>query len=325
MYDWITASYSLDPTFEGNTRERYVGRIVQISEVKSFFTDTIWSNGYITNSTNGRKMGVNISDKRIRVLMCPNKLILGNNSQEAPISKIQNVLEGVSNTLELPLEDFIIEKLDITHTAITDFIPEVYFEYLCNQGGFLRWVQNTSLYYDAKQDNIRVKKVLYDKVNHVLNGQRKMWGGRQKLPDELKGKNLARFECRLGTNKEVQKVIGGQATLGQLFKEEHIMQLQKWWWNQYDTIPKTTEINWKFTNDMGEKRIKDTINHLGYMALGKVSIENLIELADKQGGFKYRQQKSRLKKELLGAFENGEKHSHIKELDEKYKNAEPKW
>ena len=75
MYDWITASYNTS----GTPPQRYVSKIIQISEVKNFFTNTTWANGYLYNSDNGRKMGVSISEKRIKLNICPNKYVLGNN------------------------------------------------------------------------------------------------------------------------------------------------------------------------------------------------------------------------------------------------------
>lgn len=318
MYDWITASKNIDnPT-------SYRNRMITISEVKNFYTNTTWSNGYLTNGTNGRKMGVSISDSRIKIKICPNKFILGNNVQEAPITEVFKSMEGLSDALGLDLGLFTLEKLDVTHTALTDFIPEIYFPYLCNNSGFTRWNQDTSLYYEANSSD--VTKVFYDKVAEVTKGKKKTWGGKQTIPDGLKNQNLTRFECRLGTNKEIQKVIGHGGQLGQLFIEEHIQQLQNWWWNQYNSIPKTTEINWQFKQDMGQKAVDETITHLGLMSLGRLEIENLIELADKQGAFKHRQQKTESKKKLLGRFKShGKKHNHIKELDEKYKKVEPKW
>lgn len=77
---------------------------------------------------------------------------------------------------------------------------------------------------------------------------------------------------------------------------------------------------------MGQKAVDQTINHLGLMSLGRLQVEDLIELADKQGAFKHPSQKTASKKKLLGAFEtNGKKHNLIKELDEKYRKTEPKW
>jgi hypothetical protein len=320
MYDWITASMDIT----SHNHKKYIDKMITISEVKTFYTDTTWSNGYLFNGKSGRKMGVSISDKRIKIKICPNKYILGNNIQEAPIKNVLETLDNISNILGLDLGLFVLEKLDVTHTAQTEFIPEMYYSYLCNNNGFTRWHQDTSLYY--KGNSHKVTKVFYDKVNEVINGKKKTWGGKQTIPHHLKDKNLTRFECRLGTNKEINKVIGNGSFLGQLFLEEHIEQLQNWWWNQYNQIPKTTEMNWEFLKDMGEKKIKETINFLAYKSLGRLQIEQLIELADKASAFKHRSQKTRLKDYLLGRFDTcGKKHNHIKELDKKFKEIEPIW
>ena len=143
MYDWITASYDIS----GHNHKTYVQKMVTVSEVKNMFTGSTWSNGYLTNSLTGRKMGVSISDKRIKVKICPNKFIMGNNVQEAPIAEVWQAFWDLSHILELDLGLFVLEKLDITHTAQTEYMPEAYFPYMCNNNGFTRWQQNTSLYY----------------------------------------------------------------------------------------------------------------------------------------------------------------------------------
>ena len=249
MYDWITASYDI----KDEPHQRFIQPMVQTSEVKNMFTNTTWANGYITNNENGRKMGYSVSDNRIKIKICPNKYVLGNNVQEAPINDVFETLQDLSNKIGVDLGLFKLEKLDVTHTALTDFV-------------------------------------------------------------------------RLQSNKEIQRIIGHGAFLGQLFLEEHVMQLQNWWHNSYDSIPKKTKINWQFKDNMGHKAVKETISNLGYMSLGRLEIEKLIELADKQGAFNHRTEKSRIKKQLLGRFETqGKKHDIIKELDEKYKKVEPKW
>ena len=319
MYDWITASYDISE----HNYKTYVQKMVTVSEVKNMFTGSVWSNGYLTNSSTGRKMGVSISDKRIKVKLCPNKFIMGNNVEEAPLFDVHTTLEGLSNILELDLGLFILEKLDVTHTAQTEYVPEAYFPYLCNNNGFTRWQQNTSLYYNS--NSTKVQKVFYDKVNEVNGCKPKTWGGKQKIPEALKGKNLTRFECRLGSNKQIRDVIGHNAFVGQLFVEEHVEQLQRFWISQYEMIPKTTNINWKFTEQMGQKHVDEQIIKVALSQLGRLTIENLIELADKQGAYKFPSQKTASKTKLLGMFDEGIKHNLIEELDAKFNKSEPIW
>jgi len=318
MYDWITASYNISDI----PHQRFVSKIYQLNEVKNMCTGTTWSNGYLINHSTGRKMGVSISESRIKIKICPNKYILGNNVEEAPINTVYNTLYDLSNKLGIDLSQFKLEQLDITHTAETDCVPEAYYPYLCNNKGFERWQLDTSLYYTANSH--KIKKVFYDKAQEV--DKRKSWGGRQKIPDNLKGQNLTRFECRLGSNSEIIKVIGDKGALGQLFIEQYVQQLQTWWLYQYEAIPKTTELNWNFEKNMGQKKFTDTVTHLGFLSLGRLKIEELIKSADKQGAFKHPSEKSAAKKKLLGAFKtNGNKHELIKELDEKYRKSEPIW
>lgn len=318
MYDWIQASYSIEPV----EQYKYIDKMIALTEVKNIHTNTVWTNGYLMNSATGRKMGVNISHNRIKIRICPNKFILGNNAQEAPINLVFNTLYDVSNTLGVDLGLFKLEQLDITHTAFTDFIPEMYYPYLCTNTGFTRWVQNTSLYYDANSD--RITKVFYDKVQEI--DKRKTWGNRQVLPDELKGLNLTRFECRLGSNYNIRQVIGGDGLLGQLFAPENVEKLQKWWLKQYNDISKTTEMKYNFKEGMNQKGVQNEIIRVALSHYGRLNIEELIEIADRQGAFNSRSQKSYTRKNLVKPFdEYGQKHCHIEELDRKYKATEPVW
>ena len=64
--------------------------------------------------------------------------------------------------------------------------------------------------------------------------------------------------------------------------------------------------------------------NLALMKLGRLEVEGLIDLADKQGAFKQRNEKQRVKNDLLGGYKtSGKKHNLIKELDEKLNKTEP--
>ena len=274
MYDWITASYRIQP----EEQNRYVDKMIANTVVHNLKTDTVWTNGYITNTATGRKMGLNISDKMMKIKMCPNKYILGNNVEEAPINSVFNTLYDLSDMIGIDLGLFKLEELDVTHTAYTDFIPEMYFPYLCTDKGFTRWLRGTSLYYQS--NSYDVLKCFYNKAREV--DERKGWGKKQKMPEHLKGQHLTRFECRLGTNSNIRRVIGGNGLVGQLFAPENVEKLQNWWLKQYNDIPKTTEMKYNFQKGMKQKGVQEEIIRIALSNFGRLQIEELIEIEIKK-------------------------------------------
>ena len=254
MYDWLTASYDIKDA----PVSRFVQNIQVDTDVRNRRTGNIWHNGHLTHTGSGRKMGVNITDGRIKINMCPNKYILGNNVESVPIMDFLRVMDDLGNELGLDMGYFKIEKLDVTHTAISDYPPMAYFPYLCNQTSTQRQQWETSLYYDY--NSCPIQKVFYDKAREVHKP--KTWGGRQKIPNHLKDENLTRFEVRLKSHRSVQNVMGIKypAYVGHLFQEEYIGKLHKYWFEEFDKIPKTTEVNWQLQKNMGRRQFKK--NHL---------------------------------------------------------------
>ncbi|MGC6421863.1 MAG: phage/plasmid replication domain-containing protein [Flavobacteriaceae bacterium] len=319
MYDWLTATYQID----SGMKTEFTQRISLDSDFKNFRSGYQYLNGHITNPTNGNKMGVIISDNKIKINMCPNKFLLGNNVEEVGINSFNKCINNISEVLQVDVSHFAINRLDVTHTAQTEYKPVMYYQYLCNQPKFIRIPLDSSLYYNSKSHSNQ--KLFYDKVREVDKKKRK--GGRkQEIPDYLKGKNLTRFEVRHKTEKQVANLFGKPPIVKDLFEEEYVVKLQDNWFHNFDSIPKQTEINHQFYEQMGKKQVHQTINLLAYNKMGRVQIENFIEEADRSGSFNHRSEKTQLRKELIAPFEEmGLKHSNIKELEEKYRAIEPKW
>ena len=322
MYDWIEIDFKYG---DGVPSSRITNEIILQSEYKVIQTGTVWQNGYVTNETTGRKLGMSVNNKgRGRIKVCPPKFILGNNAQEVSIKETFHLFEDLSHMIGIDLGDAIIRSLDVTHTAITDFTPEAYFPYLCNQTGQIRWQLDTTLYYGKNGGNKKNSKKFYDKTREV--DTRKTWGGRQTMPLELKGKELTRFEVGLGNHRSTSKVIGQDACLGHLFMEESVEKLHNHWLDSYSTIPKNTDINFNYIAGMGAKEVQDELIFKALANYGRINIENEIELAFKMGAFKDRQSKYYAKKNLLKAFEDrATPNDLMKELDRKILGVEPLW
>ena len=319
MYDWLTATYQID----SGMKTEFTQRISLDSVYKHLRTGYTYENGHITNPMNGNKMSVTISDNKIKIKICPNKFLLGNNVEEVGINSFNYCIENISEILQVDVMHFSINKLDITHTAQTDFKPVAYYPYLCNQSKFQRVPFNSSLYYNSRSSSNQ--KLFYDKVKEVDKKKQKRCK-KQQIPEYLIGENLTRFEVRHTTEKQIANLFGKPPIIKDLFKEEYIIKLQENWFYNFDSIPKQTEINYKFIEKMGKKQVHQTINLLAYSNMGRVQIENFIQEADLNGSFNHRSEKTQLRKELLTPFDEvGLKHTNIKELEEKYRAIEPKW
>lgn len=324
VYDWIEVCSNyrgVDALGQTATVNDVMKYIVTTSECRNMLSNTTWQNGFLVNESTGRKLWVSACDKGyLRVKVCPPKYILGNNVEEVSIVETLNLFTALSDMVGYDLGGAKLNKVDVTHTAITDFPPVAYFPMLCHQNGEKRWILDSTLYYGTKGAK---QKKFYDKPQEV--NKRKTWGGKQRMPEQLKGKDLTRFEVSLGTHKNISMVLGEDATLGHLFSMEHVEKLHNYWVKEYTDIPKNTELNLTLIEAMGKKQVKEAIHLSALSSLGRTKVEEAIVLASKLGAVN-RQELYKLKKEMLTPFEeHATKHDLIIELDKKMEGFEPKW
>lgn len=319
MYDWVHISSNYRN--QGLSLNEVLDNTFVETETKNFNTNTVWRNAKVVNELNNKALHISANDSGwLNIKVCPPKFIHGNNVQEATIVETLDLFATLSNMVGYDLGDTShVKMIDITHTATTDFHPEAYYPYLCNQVGEKRWVLNSTLYYGDKKSK---QKKFYDKVRDT-----KKTGGRQEIPIEYKGKNMTRFEVGLGTSNQIGKIIGGGdiPKLGHLFTVECVEKLHFYWQEEYNVIPKLTELNTNFMEGMGLKGVKEEITKAALSQYGRLNIEDEIERAAKMGALSY-SAKSKARKQFLKPFEEGAtKHDLIKELDTKIFGFEPNW
>jgi hypothetical protein len=256
----------------------------------------------------------------MKIRVCPPKFLKGNNVEEASIKDTLDLFTTLSNMVGYDLgATSKVDRLDITHTAMTEYDPIAYYPYLCNQTGTenKRWELDSTLYYGTSKAK---QKKFYDKVRDTQKT-----GGKQQIPIQYQGTNMTRFEVCLGTNKRVSDVLGEVASLGHLFTEEYIVKLHNYWRSEYDIIPKETEIQTQFNKGMKQKEVQEEIIRAGLSALGRLQVEEAIERAGKIGALSY-SAKSKARQNLLKPFEDrAVKSDLIDELDTKMFGFEPKW
>ena len=327
MYDWI----DIDVDTRHDTpkkQEEILDNISVMYLYKNYFTDISWKNGELFNPDNKRTLSLSINQNgRVRIKVCPNKFILGNNVQEATIRQVFELFESLSALVGVDLfEKAELRKLDVTHTAITDYPPEAYFPHLCEQRGFDRWQKRGTLYFEKPRGSMLNTKKFYNKVSEV--NDRKNTRGGQDMPPEFVGKNLTRFEVCLVSNRRIAKAMGisDTAILGHLFDDDVVANLHATWLNAYTSIPKQTESEMTFYRGMGGKAFTDEVIRQMCEDYGRQRIEEHIQRADAMGVFQNREAKSNAKQKLLRAFKIDKPTSNlIQELNRKMLAFEPIW
>jgi len=318
MYDWIEISLKYEKDCKGSVKG-----IIPVGRYTNFFTGTSWTNGYIVNPKTGRKLGANINDNGwLKISVCPPKFIKGNNVEKASISETSDLFYELQELLKVDLLSGMVHKLDLTHTAKTDFKPITYYPHLCNEPTYKRYEIDTSLYYSSNSKNI--KKVIYDKVNEV--DKRKTWGKRQNIPQEYKDSDLTRFEVKLGNNKTIcQASNKTEFLVRDLFIEENVVNLNSFWNNEWNSIPKETDIKYDMEKTETPKDLKRYLQNIAYQSIGRLEIEKHINKTSKAHNWN-KKQKYRAKKMLLKEFlDSAEMNEQIAELDKKFNDMEVKW
>ena len=328
MYDWIEIEVE---TGHDTTKKQVeiLDNIRVMTFIKNFFNGVSWYNGRLNNPENDRTLDLSItSEGKVRIRVCPNKFLLDNNVQEASLKKVSELFQSLSALVGVDLfENAIVKKLDVTHTAITDYPPEAYFPHLCEQKGFDRWQKRGTLYFEKRRGSKHNTKKFYDKVAEV--NDRKNSRGRQDMPEELEGKNLTRFEVCYTTNKKIAKAMSiphEAVKLYHLFNRESVESLHANWIHAYTSIPKQTESEMTFYRGMGGKAFTDEVFRQMCEDYGRQRIEEHMQRADAMGVFQNREAKSNAKQKLLKAFKIDKPTSNlIQELNRKMLAFEPKW
>jgi hypothetical protein len=321
MIDWIQ-TYS---RVGSDTIKQVESQIVHLSKVELTKFGLTYHNGYVSNPSTGRKLGVsyNYDNETMSVKVCPNKFLLGNNVQEASIRDVNFLFADLGDMFSYDFGEATVKRLDITHTAQTELVPMAYYPFMCHQKTFFREEKNTSLYY--KQQGFT--KLFYDKVNEV--DKRKTWGGKQKIPQKLQGKNLFRFEMRLNSPRRVSNAIGiptteAKPTLYEVVQDSSIELLQELWLKEYNNIDKMTELPYDFTNKKGAKQTIKEIMEVALCQTGRLNIEKLIIQAENCGAITTKKERYDARKVLDVFKTRASKSNLIMELDDKIKSCEPK-
>ncbi len=114
------------------------------------------------------------------------KLLKGNNIYSLNFHEVLNAIKLIEQKLGISVSNGIIRRLDCELTIEALHTPSNYFRYFGNSKYYIRKELNyTSLYYSNKSRVINI----YDKIIEIRDKK-------EIVPNEFKGLNLLRFECR---------------------------------------------------------------------------------------------------------------------------------
>lgn len=275
---------------------------------------------YTTNSNNELiKITGNIKNYRVTINQYGiyfygsiSKYFLGNNVEPLSISDTSKAFEMMAEELGLPIQNAIVNRIDIADNITMDYSPEIYLKYFGESKYFNKLIQPNSLYYT----NGRKQKVLYNKTKEMKDKKNNM-------PSDWNGLNILRFEMRFLKNisKEFQIQSINIATL---LSDTFLKKISEKWIEGYKSIDKIVNhdidlINIKTPKDFWRQKKASSINELGYeKTMQEVDTLKLLKT------FKNPESYSRLKREIRALNKENSKttkNEFIKELDEKIETS----
>ena len=328
MYDWIAGK--INYVESGLTESKIQEIMTPTSTNINYKNKSVWHNGFITNK-DGSKMRLNYNPtyKTLSFGVCPPKYLTGNNLVEQSISTTCDIFTELEHKFGVSLGHAHISNLDVTHTAETQYPAQVYYPYLTNRKGFDRIEWNTTLYYQKPRPRYDI--IIYDKIEDLHKREGKRWGHNTQRNIEhemVLNKNHTRYEYSINSKAHLRNVVGktqkNWVTLNDIFQMPVIESLHTEWINQWNMIPKNTNISWDFSDKRGESAVKKEIIRVALSQLGRLNIEHMIEEAKLVGSLPEYHQYSRAKASMINLFERqGEMPDHISDLNRRMNEFEP--
>lgn len=230
------------------------------------------------------------------------KWLLGSNLKTLTRKDIETGINKLSAMFHLPMDEAIVQRLDIGCNLIMKKPIETYLRQLGNLPWFSRLEQPHGLYYNGANNQL----AFYDKIR-----EQKRDGC--KIPELYRGLNVLRYEVRLLHRiKDLLKVP--EVTAKQLYNEKFYISLWLYWREYYYKIQKNKDALLNF-------RVMATVSEQNRIALINWVIQNggqakyiqQISEAYKRGEIS-KEQSFRLRQAVKKAFEpENDKASIIKQ------------
>lgn len=186
-------------------------------------------NGFLGN------LQITINRDYVRIYGSLSKWYLGNSISCMSLEDTKKAIEKLSGILHLPLENAIVNRVDITANLIMRYIPNVYYNHLGMSGDRFPFNAENGIYYYLPY---RETLLFYDKLKE----------SRFTIPIEYRNKNILRYEKRF-KNLNVR--------VSELYNVDFYNELVKSWYDSFCKIEKLYNLDLNFEQLRG---LKDLYN-----------------------------------------------------------------
>lgn len=260
----------------------------------------------------GNFQGLNlcISTNGISIKGSLAKFYLNDNIKTLTRQDTQRAIEMLSDNLELPINESIVNRIDIAQSLIVKNQPKLYYPLFGESSRFKRSFMAGSLYYS---NGLRTK-LFYNKIAEVKKH-------RSPIPEIWQNKNLLRYELRY-TSRLPKQFNTFQVKAKNLFEEQFYIDVIDKWVNEYEAINKINEINLNYNKMNKPKDFFTQMALLKINEMGQNEALNLVEQLKANNCFEHKEYYSRLKadiKRLCKAYEPDQQNELITELNKKSK------
>lgn len=299
-----TIHLKLDSTY--STPELY-------NHLKEILTNTFYSNGRYGETYSGmlRNVTVMMNERWVKVHLSIPKYFKGNNQITLTLEEIKKAIEQLSEELKLPLINAIVTRLDYSGNIICTSSVDQFLR-ICGQlRGYRRLEQSSGLYYAQSERYI----AFYDKVKEV--------GGKNKLIEPFKNKNVIRYELRWKSQRVLAKDLNLTVVTVKDLYDNYDVLIQKWVSTffmivkEHDSITFNSEA-FKCAGSFDKQILIQGVKSIG----GLPVILNAIKVANDRGDFGYGNKSTNLKRkytDLMTHPELTEKNNVAKEIEDKVK------
>ncbi|MCW3108585.1 MAG: hypothetical protein JWQ09_3091, partial [Segetibacter sp.] len=231
-----------------------------------------------------------INDRGISIVGSLSAFYYGNNLYILNRQTLPLAITLLEDTLDIPLLNARITRLDLTQNIILDHHPSAYLKYfgdsnfqqrLEHQNGVEhRNGERATLFYNKREDIDKKKK---------------------SIPVDLQGLNIGRFEVRLLGSKSVNRHMGTEnLTLGDLCKPDIYNLMYQVWGKSFDAIEKITDhTDFKLEIFRKPKLLTNQLTFEGIKSLGgHIELRKMATTAKRAGVFETAKQYSSARRKV---------------------------
>lgn len=309
MYDTIKSW--IDRSGDGGI-DASVCSLVDSKEIVDRSTGEVWVCGNVGN------LKVAVSGMGMSVKGSLSKFYLTDNIYTLNRNQVKEAVEKLSDTLKVDFSTAKINRIDISANLIMHNQVAQYYDALglCTYFNRVRATQDTLYYYNKGKEQKRTL-VFYDKI-------REMQSRKCIIPEELRDRNILRYESRWNTRLS-QQLKENEITGESLYDERFYNKIVDLWGDSYFKINKLRNVN---NNAMGEiKTVSNALDFIFAMQLRKSDpneIQKILEEMKEKKIFHDRKYYSRLKaklKEISSKIDYTSEIDLVQELDSKVRNV----